>query len=175
MEDFNKIESLNNFNREEYFRKRYPGIIQEIIFPSDEDLRIISDSEKLLSKFPNDSAENLFLRSLIDFLRSSIIILTPEIFPSHSERRKWLASLHTEEDIQFFENNRLRINKIFPLIWSLSEVLENLLDNQDLQDEFNEIAGFLYNGSYDQLSVKDKINLISKLREFALKILGKLK
>ncbi|MCS7200833.1 MAG: hypothetical protein NZ822_01640 [Patescibacteria group bacterium] len=174
MKDFNRIESVDNFNREEYFKKRYPGIIQEIIFPSGDDLRIISEAEEILSKFPDDSAENLFLRSLIDFLKSSIIILTPEIFPSHSERRKWLTSLPTE-DVQFFENNRLRINKIFPLIWSLSEVLENLSNNQNLKSEFNEITGDLYDGSYDQLSIEDKINLINELREFALKILEKLK
>lgn len=136
-------------------KNKYQDHIDEIILPTKEDLELASDAESLLEKFTDDQPQKHFLLALINFLRCSIITYHQDKIRSHKQRREWLNGLLRQGETEksekiFFENNRLRINKIFPLLWALDELPE------EIKEGINSFWEIFQGENYSKLSNEEK-------------------
>lgn len=176
------IESLNKNADAKALKDKYSNIIEEIILPTEEDLQIIKEIEKYLFSLDkrsfnenNQNFQNIifFLKAFQEFLKSSIIIYKTK---NHKQRRKWLMSLPLEER-NFFDNNRLRINKIFSLLLALDLLITEEENNslQQYSSWFNNLWSEFDSKIYNTLDDQTKIKLVNKLKEFCLQIFTEIK
>jgi hypothetical protein len=163
------------------FKDKFPDYIKDIVLPTNNDFETISKAELLLEKFNNNDPEKFFLLSLINFLKCSIITYHSNKLQSHGQRRKWLNSLMKENGLsssagkvrqfekEFLENNRLRVNKFFPLLWAI----DNLPD--DLKFDLEKFWQLLGSENYNKLSDEEKIKVLNDFKEYCLQIFNQLK
>lgn len=175
--------NLNKNNDNKILEDKYSLIVEKIISPSAEDLQIIKEIDDYLSffkaKLSEGDSQNIqniifFLEAFRNFLKCSVIIYR---ISNHRQRRKWLASLSPEER-SFFDNNRLRINKIFPLLLALDFlIIEDENDDylQKYTSQFNNLSSEFKSDVYDKLNDQTKIELLNRLKEFCLQILVEIK
>lgn len=174
---------LNVEENNKTLKDKYQGIVEKIIPPSAEDSQIIEEIKKYLLFFKEKLTEGnshdiqniiFFLEAFKSFLECSIITYK---IKNHWQRREWLMSLSPDERI-FFDNNRLRINKVFSLLFTLDFLItgeENESNLQKYSSQFNNLRLEFEGEGYDKLSNQAKIELVNRLKEFCRQVLVEIK
>lgn len=141
--------------------------IEKIICPTKKDLIIVEELNKILNNIQEENIK-LLIKAIIKFLSTPIVI---DKFKDHNQRRKFIKSLNPRQ-VDFFLNNRLRVN-IFTPILEIIETFDLFIEDKVFRKEFDKL--FKSAKNYNNFTIEEKLNFINKLKNFCYLIYEKIK